>query len=423
MNPQTQSTTGAEAPIRLPRSSIVILSRHRPQALALCLAALERQDHPDFELVLVADPAGLDLRPDLAIKRIAFDQPNVSAGRNLGIAQASGRVIAFIDDDALAPPNWARRICAAFADPRVIAATGFTRGPDGLAWQTRGERIAPSGESFAMDVTDAVSLAPRDGCPVSTIGTNCAFRRDALLAIGGFDPAFRYFLDESDVNMRMAARFPDALTAIIPEAEVIHGIAEGPLRAAQGVPRSLTDIGRSAVIFAHRNQAHLPPLEREQRQRLLRHMVSGRLDPPAVGRLLASLRRGMAEALHRPPPAPPAPILSEETGFLPLNATPCASGAPLVLTGWHWQARDLRARAAQAVADGRTACLLLLTPTILPHELTLTPGGWWEQRGGLWGRVTGSEPFHARLRRSRNLLVSRFQAAMIRRFTTLGPEG
>ncbi|MDF3606918.1 glycosyltransferase family A protein [Paracoccus sp. DMF-8] len=268
MSGQVQSTAGATAPTRLPRLSIVILSRHRPQALALCLAALERQDHPDFELVLVADPAGLDLRPDLNIKRISFDRANVSAARNLGIAQAAGQVIAFIDDDALAPPNWARRLCAGFADPRVIAATGFTRGPDGLSWQAQGERIAPSGETFAIAVADRVGLGPRDGCPVSTIGTNCAFRRDALLAIGGFDPAFRYFLDESDVNMRMAARFPDALTAIIPDAEVIHGIAAGPQRAAQGVPRSLTDIGRSAVIFAQRYRASLPPLELEQRQRL-----------------------------------------------------------------------------------------------------------------------------------------------------------
>lgn len=415
MSADTRSTTGTLVPTRL---SIIILSRHRPRALALCLAALERQDHPDFELVLVADAAALDQRPDLNIKRIAFDQPNVSAGRNLGIAQASGQVIAFIDDDALAPPNWARRICAGFADPRVVAATGFTRGPDGLSWQARGERIAPSGESFAIPVVQAVSLAPRDGCPVSTLGTNCAFRRDALLAIGGFDPAFRYFLDESDVNLRMAARFPDALTAIIPDTEVIHGIAEGPLRAAQGVPRSLTDIGRSAVIFAQRYRGNLPPVEMEQRLRLVRHVLAGRLGPLGVGRLMTSLRQGMAEALRGSAPQMPMPMEAAEVDFLRLNATPHDDGTPMILAGWHWQAADLRARAAQAIADGRSACLLLLTPTILPHELTLTTGGWWEQRGGLWGRVTRAERPAARLRRSRKLLVSRFETAMIRRFAT-----
>lgn len=412
--------TGAAAPTRLPPLSIVVISRQRPRALARCLAALEHQDYPAFELVLVADPASLDQRPDLAIKRITCDQPNVAAARNLGIAAAAGEIIAFIDDDALAPPNWARRICGAFADPRVIAATGFTRGPDGLSWQTRAERIAPSGETFAIDVTDAVALAPRDGCPVSTIGTNCAFRRDALVAIGGFDPAFRYFLDESDVNMRMAAHFPDALTAIIPEAEVIHGIADGPLRLGRGVPRSLTDIGRSTVIFAQRNRAAPPPVELEQRRRLLRHLLAGHLGPSGVTNLLDSLRGGMAEALRRLPPPPPARLDPAPAEFRSIRTTGRGAGAPFVLAGWHWQARALRARAARAVADGRACCLLLLTPTILPHELTLASGGWWEQRGGLWGRLTQGETTAHRLRRSRNLLVAGFERAMIRRFTTEG---
>ncbi|MDZ7905902.1 MAG: hypothetical protein U5N55_09140 [Cypionkella sp.] len=36
---------------------------------------------------------------------------------------------------------------------------------------------------------------------VKTQGTNCAFRMDALRKIGGFDPAFAFYLDEADVNL------------------------------------------------------------------------------------------------------------------------------------------------------------------------------------------------------------------------------
>ena len=56
-----------------PRTSTVVVSRHRPQHLALCLAALARQTHPDHEIVLVADPGSVGIRPDLPLKRQVFD--------------------------------------------------------------------------------------------------------------------------------------------------------------------------------------------------------------------------------------------------------------------------------------------------------------------------------------------------------------
>lgn len=129
----------------LPRTSIIVVSRHRPRHLARCLDALARQSHPDCEIVLVADPGSVDIRPDLPLKRCAFDVPNISQARNRGIALAAGAVLAFIDDDAIAVPDWASALARPFADPRVLAATGFTRGPDGLSWQARAERMTPSG--------------------------------------------------------------------------------------------------------------------------------------------------------------------------------------------------------------------------------------------------------------------------------------
>lgn len=399
-----------------------MLSRQRPALLARCLAALRSQDHPACELVLVADRDSLGTCPDLPIRRIPCDQPNVSVARNLGLRAASGEVVAFIDDDALAVPAWARRIAAAFADARVLAATGYTRGPDGLGWQVRAERLTPSGTSFAINPQIPgpwLALPAERGCPVSTIGTNCAFRRDALLKIGGFDPAFPYYLDESDVNMRLLTRFPDALTAIVPGAEVIHGIAAGPLRSGAGVPLDLFDVGRSAAVFARRHGGGLPPLMAIQRRRLLRHMVSGRLDPFGVGPLLERLQQGI-RAGQAEPPAPwpaPWPDLPGEP-FQPLSPTPPAPQRLCVFVGWHWQRHRLRENARQAVADDQTACLLLLSPTALPHRLSLCGGGWWEQSGGLWGWAGPDTPAPglSLLRRSKASLAADFRLAMSCRF-------
>lgn len=376
---------GEDASSPLARLSVVIVSRHRPRRLEACLTALSRQDHPDFEIVVVADPASVGLRPELALKRVTFDEANISAARNAGIRAASGAVIAFIDDDALAVPSWAGRLAAAFADPAVIAATGATRGPDGFRWQVRAERIGTDGLAYPVAVAGPVSLAPHDGDPVSTIGTNCAFRATALRAIGGFDPAFRYHLDESDVNRRLAARFPDALTAIIPAAEVVHGAAAGPVRASAGVPSDLRQIGRSTALFVRRFGGKMPDLEALQRKRLLRLMVAGRLDPFAVAPLLAGLRQGIAEGEAEGPPAlPSAPLPENRSAFLRFAAK-APVGRPVIRAGWLWQARALRREAAALTAQGRIVCLILWSPTVLPPRLTLGRGGWWELHGGRWG--------------------------------------
>ncbi len=368
----------------LARLSIIIVSRHRPARLASCLTALSQQNHPEFEIILVADPASLAVRPDLALKRIPFDEANISAARNAGIAAAAGEVIAFIDDDALAVPSWAGRLAAAFADPEVVAATGATRGPDGFRWQVRAERIGRDGLAYPLDVAGPVSLAPKAGDPVSTIGTNCAFRATALRAIGGFDPAFRYHLDESDVNRRMAARFPKALTAILPAAEVVHGAAAGPSRASSGVPSDLRQIGRSTALFIRRSGGTMPDLVALQRKRLLRLMVAGRLDPFALGPLLAGLGQGLAEGQAEDLPPPPAGALPEcGTPFLRF-AGDFPPADPVVLSGWQWRAGALRQEAARHLAGGRVSCLILWSPTGLRPRLRLASGGWWELQCGRW---------------------------------------
>ena len=62
-----------------PPTSVIVVSRGRPDHLRLCLTALGQQYHPDFEIILVADPDGMRHCTDLKLKRVGFDVPNVSA--------------------------------------------------------------------------------------------------------------------------------------------------------------------------------------------------------------------------------------------------------------------------------------------------------------------------------------------------------
>ena len=126
-----------------PPVSVVVVSHGRPDALARCLTSLTQLSYPAFEIVVVADKAGLDRLDRIAtlfrrIKRQRFDSANISHARNLGIAQAAGEVVAFIDDDAVAEPLWLHHLAAVFEDERVMSAGGTVLGRNGISVQWGG---------------------------------------------------------------------------------------------------------------------------------------------------------------------------------------------------------------------------------------------------------------------------------------------
>ena len=373
------------------RASVIIVSRHRPALLRRCLTALCQQDHTAVEVVVVADPAGIAATDGFTVKRVAYDEANISAARNLGIAQAAGDAVAFIDDDAVAEPTWLSRLTAPFADARVIAATGFVRGRNGISFQWTAAEVDHLGRDHPLDVTGTTI---RQGTPrraVKTHGTNCAFRRDALVGAGGFDPAFRFFHDETDLNLRMAAL---GLTAIVPDAQVHHGFAEGPHRRADRVPKSLADIAASTALFLRRHagqatDADRAALEGSESRRVIGHMVAGRIEPRDVARLMATLGTGWRDGLSRPLPLP-RPLATDPPPFLPLPGTGPRAGR--LLCGTTANAAVLRREACDLARQGIIATVLLCGPTIRPHWHRYDPRGFWEQSGGLYGRSDRSQP-------------------------------
>lgn len=372
------------------RASVIIVSRHRPALLRRCLTGLAQQDHPALEVIVVADPAGLAATQGFAVKPVAFDDANISAARNLGLAQAAADVVLFIDDDAVPEPTWASRLTAPFADPSVTAATGFVRGRNGISFQWKSTWVDGEGEEFPLHAEDVIRLHSAKGRAVKTPGTNCAFRRDTLAGLGGFDPAFRFYMDETDLNLRMAGH---GLTAVVPDAQVHHGFAAGPYRRADRVPTTLHEIAASTALFLRRHAGgatldHLATLIARERRRALGHMVTGRIEPRDVRHLMSSLTEGWQDGLHRPL-VTPAPITANPPSFLPFRTLGPASG--LVLSGWRLQQPALRAKAAQAVAEGRIVTLFLFTADVRPHHAGFSPDGYWFQSGGLFGRADRTE--------------------------------
>lgn len=380
----------------LPPASLIVVSRHRPRSLLRTLAGVAQMDHPGFEVIVVACPDGARAAraQGIATRVVDLDAPGVGAARNAGLARAAAPVVAFLDDDAVPEPTWLSRLVAPFADGRVTQAGGYVRGRSGLAWQWRAIEVDSAGRDHPLPDPGATVLRAGDGRrAVKTQGTNCAFRADALRAAGGFDPALRFYLDEACVNLRLAAR--GGLTAIVPGAVVHHGFAASALRRADRVPRDLTEIGASIAVFLRRHAPPDPLAARaahraEQRARLIRHMVSGGLEPRDLARLMAGFEAGLAQGAARdlpdlpPLPAPAGAVLAALAGTGPRPG--------LVIAARPWSRRAALAQARAAVAAGRIVTMLTLHPGLARHRLAFRAAGFWEQAGGVWGRGDRDAP-------------------------------
>ncbi|WP_380056076.1 glycosyltransferase family 2 protein [Falsihalocynthiibacter sp. SS001] len=384
--------------MRAPATSVIIVSRERPDALVRCLIGVSQLDHPDYEVIVVADPAGLNAIATLPfaaqLKQIAFDKANISEARNLGLGAAAGDIVAFIDDDAVPEPSWLSRLAAPFLESDVAAAGGYVRGRNGISFQWRANSVDSAGRLRPLQVPsrNSVIFSPQGAQAIKTEGTNCAFRRDILANLGGFDPVFRYYFDDTDVNMRLAIE--GYSTEIVPLAQVHHAYAASACRTAERAPKTLFEVGRSTALFQRK---YADPFDAdmawrveviEQRKRLLRHLQRGTLEPHSVRRLMKTLTDGYEEgkhlALQKPKPIP----ASKE----PMRKFVAAPYRHKALAGRFWSRRRLREEAAKLVQQGYRVTLVLLSPTTLYHRVRFTNEGFWEQSGGVFGRSGRDQP-------------------------------
>ncbi|MCU0910935.1 MAG: glycosyltransferase [Rhodobacteraceae bacterium] len=408
----------------LPTASVVVVSRDRPEMLCRTVLGLRHLDHPAFEVVVVADPPGLAALAqaglDGPLKTARFGEANIAAARNAGIALAAGEVVAFLDDDAVPEPTWLSRLTAPLAG-EAAAATGFVRGRNGISLQWGAVEVAADARERPLQSDGTRIVPPGGGHALKLQGTNMAVRRDVLARLGGFDPAYRFYLDDTDLSLRIGAAGHAA--ALVPGAEVHHAFAPSPRRGTAREPLSLTEIGASLAVFLDR---HAPPglhaaaIDRQRRAehaRLVRHLGAGRIGPRDVARLKGEFELGLAEGAARPPPAL-IPLPPPTMALRPFPACP----APMRrLAGWSWQARRLRAEAAALAAGGVPVTLFLFGVSARPHWLRFTEGGWWEQTGGLFGRADRDGPRVRPARFATRLAEETHRLSRVRSFDAPAP--
>ena len=405
-----------------PTVSVVVVSRDRPESLLWCLTALAGVQYAPFEIVVVADEAGCSalLETDFApcVKLVRFDQANISAARNKGIAEAAGEIIAFIDDDAAAEPMWLQHLVEPFADQEVACTGGYVRGRNGISFQWTAREVNAEGQAFALDATGEIAFIPhvRDGFAVKTEGCNMAVRRDVLLELGGFDEAFHFFLDETDLNLRLSKT--GRKTALAPRAEVHHAYKASPRRREDRAVTDLFDVGASTAILLRKREKPLEPrcseMAEEQTERLQDQIQRGLLTSQAAAQVLQTLEAGFEAGRTRAFGQYPAGLDAAETALLPFEVRRRDSH---VISG-RWRNRRKLRKQAQLLADiGVNVSLFLLSPDARFHQVRFDKSGYWEQAGGQFGRSERDQPLFQLFRFKTRLQNERARVAQARGLT------
>jgi glycosyltransferase involved in cell wall biosynthesis len=174
--------------------SIIICTYDRYDVLPDAIASAQAQSLPsnEFEIIVVdnspdqakAAQWARDYAGEPNVRYHCEPVPGLSNARNVGTDMARGAVVAFMDDDAIASPQWAAELLSAYdAYPDAGVVGGLVTpkwiGGKGAPWLHE-DNI---GYLSIVDWgTERRPLASNEW----VAGTNISFRRDVLLAVGGF---------------------------------------------------------------------------------------------------------------------------------------------------------------------------------------------------------------------------------------------
>ena len=241
----------------VPLASVIVVCWNVADVLGRCLDQLLAQDYANYEIVIVDDGSQDDTvkvaervstRGELTIVRSPRNRGCPHA-RNLGLRQAKGEIVAFIDADGYAAPSWLRHVVDAFAADTTIGAVASTVFFDANPLVINGAGGIVNRQGWAADLSmnesyEAAEIAAEALYPM---GCGMALRRSAVERVGPFDDRILNYYDDVDYGVRLWRAGYRVLVAS--DAWIDHGF--GGAGGDSDHKRLLCERHRMRVVLKH----------------------------------------------------------------------------------------------------------------------------------------------------------------------------
>lgn len=273
---------------------IAAFSTDRWDATCEAMASIQAQTAPPAETVLV-----IDHNPDLLTRAAAaFPKATVipnaghqgaSGTRNTGVAASGGELIAFLDDDAVAAPDWLERMVPHFARPEVVGVGGRC---DPLWFTSRPRWFPPE---FDWIVGASYRGMPEVAQPIRNVWSgNMILRRRIFEEIGGFNEDFGKVgkvarPEDTDLCLRAAAAQDRGTWIYEPAAVAGHRVPASREKVPFFLRRCLNE-GRGKAELAQLNGATATSSERQYTREVLPRGIARGLREAARGDLSGAAR-------------------------------------------------------------------------------------------------------------------------------------
>jgi glycosyltransferase involved in cell wall biosynthesis len=184
-----------------PRVSVLIGCWNNAETLPRAIESILSQTLGDLELIVI-DDGSTDRTPDVVgsvsdprLRYLPLDHVGISESLNRGLAEARAPIVAVQDADDWSLPERLDRELAVLDERPEVAVVG-----------ARMREVDPSGAELRPRTAFALGEVNRALMRFNSIPNSCvAFRREAALAVGGYDEGYRYAMDH-DLWLRIADR-------------------------------------------------------------------------------------------------------------------------------------------------------------------------------------------------------------------------
>jgi GT2 family glycosyltransferase len=186
-----------ESKSKLPHITIIVCTYNGSATIKKCLESILKINYPHYDVVVVNDGSTdntEEIIKTFPVKLITTSNHGLSNARNRGMYNAIGEIIAYIDDDAFADPDWLKYLAYEFNNSTHSCIGGPNISPTDSEFISTCVANAPGGPVHVMLSDEIAEHVP---------GCNMSFRKIDLQNIGGFDPTFRSAGDDVDVCWRI----------------------------------------------------------------------------------------------------------------------------------------------------------------------------------------------------------------------------